>query len=212
MSTALLLVCAAALGQPAPEPPSVIPGFKPDQPYNFLYMQPPPEQAGKKNPTPNTPPAEEKKAAEGAEAAPSQPVWYSIHAQSTLVYQGNFPFHDPYDGPNSALGRVMNHQTATGTLYFDVRPWQGGEFIFDPEFSGGDGSQRHTRIRRLPQRRGHARRQDGADGLRRPRSSIGIRSSLTERAKRSKTPPTRSPASAPATGLASASARWRPRT
>ena len=58
---------------------------------------------------------------------------------ATLVYQGNFPFHDPYHGPNSADGRRMNHQTATGTLYFDVRPWQGGEFIFDPEFSGGEG-------------------------------------------------------------------------
>ena len=33
----------------------------------------------------------------------------------------------------------MNQQTATGTLYFDFRPWQGGEIIFNPEFSGGTG-------------------------------------------------------------------------
>jgi high affinity Mn2+ porin len=178
MSTALWLVCAVALGQPLPEapdpfdggvavsqftvgaqlpapeqagkknptpdqpetkPPSLIPGFDPNQPFNFLYTQPPPEQAGKKNPSPDTPPTEEKKA-EGTEAVASgRPSWYSIHAQGTLVYDANFPFHDPYDGPNSALGRVMNHQTATGTLYFDFRPWHGGEIIFNPEFSGGTG-------------------------------------------------------------------------
>ena len=62
----------------------------------------------------------------------------------------------------------MNHQTATGTLYFDVRPWQGGEIIFDPEFSGGEGLSGTPRHRRLPQRRGHARRQDSSRRLTSP--------------------------------------------
>jgi high affinity Mn2+ porin len=125
--------------QPETKPSSPIPGFDPNQPLNFLYTQPPPEQAGKKNPSAGMPPTEEKKA-EGTEASASErPSWYSVHAQGTFVYDASFPFHDPYDGPNSALGRVMNHQTATGTLYFDFRPWQGGEIIFNPEFSGGTG-------------------------------------------------------------------------
>src|SRR5207302_1256493 len=101
----------------------------------------PSQQAGVKTPSPETPPPEERKAGEegSAEQPSNAPPWYSIHGQSTFIYQGNFPFHDPYDGPNSAVGRRMNRQTATGTLYFDVRPWQGGEILFDPEFSGGTG-------------------------------------------------------------------------
>ncbi len=107
------------------------------QPLQFLYSLPP-EPAGKKNPPPEQPaPQEENKA--GAEEAPTTPAWYSLHGQATFVYQGQFPFHDPYDGPNSAVGRRLNDQTATGTLFFDARPWQGTEIVFNPEFSGGAG-------------------------------------------------------------------------
>jgi high affinity Mn2+ porin len=175
MSAAVLLVCAAAFGQPAPILPSLdpaagqdagaveIPGVVVSQPLKIIYQQPPaqpaspsstpatpplpqaqtlPLQAGVKTPSPETPPPEERAtaAAEAAAEQPSKlPPWYSIHYQGTFVYQGNFPFHDPYHGPNSAIGRRLNDQTATGTLYFDARPWQNGEIIFDPEFSGGTG-------------------------------------------------------------------------
>jgi high affinity Mn2+ porin len=142
MLPAYWLVCAAIVGQPAPSPP---PGFELGQPLNFLYTAP--AQSGKKNPSPEQPPPEEKPAKDTAQEQPSTLFaeysaarpWYSIHGQSTFIYQGNFPFHDPYDGPNSAVGRRMNAQTATGTLYFDVRPWEHGEIIIDPEFSGGAG-------------------------------------------------------------------------
>ncbi len=175
MSAAVLLVCAAALGQPpeapavADNPPPGIPGVVVSQPLNIFYQLPvipgrgasqppgapsqppavpsqppgaPAQQAGVKTPSPETPsPEEAQRAAEETTEQPTsnQPPWYSLHGQATFVYQGNFPFHDPYDGPNSAVGRRMNDQTATGTLYFDVRPWQGGEIVFDPEFSGGTG-------------------------------------------------------------------------
>jgi high affinity Mn2+ porin len=162
MAAAALLVCAAAFGQPPPDPSvvEVFPGVVVSQPLNVLFQppllsagktaptagqaqqpgQPLPEQAGVKTPSPETPPPEERQKAEEEAAPPSNlPPWYSIHGQSTFVYQGNFPFHDPYDGPNSAIGRRKNDQTATGTLYFDVRPWHDGEIIFDPEFSGGTG-------------------------------------------------------------------------
>ena len=157
MSAAVLLICAAALGQSAPDvpdagsnPPSAIPGVLVSQPLNIIY-QPPPQpaagktpapatallpaaeaapsqQAGVKTPSPETPPPEDlqRAVAEAAAQQPSnQPPWYSIHGQATFVYQGNFPFHAPYNGPNSALGPVQNQQTATGTLYFDVRPVAG---------------------------------------------------------------------------------------
>ena len=127
--------------QPPAAPQTLIPGLTVSQPLNILYLQPGPPQSGKKNPSPEPPPPEEKPelpASLLAEYSAARP-WYSIHAQSTLVYQGNFPFHDPYDGPNSATGRVQNQQTATGTLFFDVRPWRGAEIIFNPEFSGGTG-------------------------------------------------------------------------
>ena len=164
-SAAVLLVCAAAFGQPPPETPGAVnvPGLVVSQPLNIICQQPPSQTAGKinpssappqsqgqppsqqagvKTPSPETPPSEEqaKTGEEGAAEQPSnRPPWYSIHGQSTFIYQGNFPFRDPYDGPNSAVGRRMNDQTATGTLYFDVPPWQNGEIIFDPEFSGGTG-------------------------------------------------------------------------
>ena len=169
MSGAVLLVCAAALGQPpeAPgeNPPVGIPGVVVSQPLNIIYLSPPQppatgkapsppgapqqsaeappsQQAGVKTPSPETPSPEEaqRAAAEAAEEpTPNVAPWYSIHGQSTFIYQGNFPFHDPYDGPHSAVGRRKNDQTATGTIYFDVRPWHGGEIVFDPEFSGGTG-------------------------------------------------------------------------
>ncbi len=194
MSTALWLVCAAALAQPSPEPPSVIPGYDPNQPLHLLYLQPPPEQAGKKNPPPDSPPPEENtpETTEGG-GEPKQPTWYSIHAQSTLVYDANFPFHDPYNGPNSAVGRVMNQQTATGTLFFDFRPWHGGEIIFNPRImpaapasmapSASPASL--TGKQRAPAKWNRRRTSPG--------SFIAIPSSLRGKVKRLKTTPTRSP-------------------
>jgi high affinity Mn2+ porin len=136
MSAVVLLVCAAAFGQPldAAENPPELPGVVVSQPLNILYQQP----AGKKNPSPEQPPPQEQKPAE-TEGAPTTPAWYSLHGQATFIYQGQFPFHDPFDGPNSAVGRRLNDQTATGTLYFDAAPWHGAEIIFNPEFSGGIG-------------------------------------------------------------------------
>ncbi len=163
MSAAVLLVCAAALGQPPPEmpgvevsrpapavaptdqpgPPPLFPGFVPGQPLNILY-QPPPEQAGKKNPAPELPPpqeqpkTEEQPATLADEYAADRP-WYSVHGQGTIISQGNWPFRSPYVGPNSLLPNLNYRTTETATLFLDARVWHGGEIIFNPEISGGTG-------------------------------------------------------------------------
>ncbi|HVS37606.1 MAG TPA: carbohydrate porin [Gemmataceae bacterium] len=146
MSAVVLLVCAAALGQPAPgassePPPPAIPGVVVSQPLNIFY-QPPPEQAGKKNPPAEQPPAEqppaEQPATACAEYAADRP-WYSVHAQATVVSQGNLPFISPYIGPNSLPPNGNFQSTNTDTLFLDVRLWQGADFVFNPEVSGGTG-------------------------------------------------------------------------
>jgi high affinity Mn2+ porin len=65
--------------------------------------------------------------------------WYSIHAQATVIGQGNFPFTSPYFGPNSLLPNLNYRTTETATLFLDRRLWRGAELVFDPEISGGRG-------------------------------------------------------------------------
>jgi high affinity Mn2+ porin len=65
--------------------------------------------------------------------------WYSIHAQATVIGQGNWPFPSPYLGPNSLIPDLNYRTTATSTLYLDTRLWRGAELIFNPEMSGGTG-------------------------------------------------------------------------
>ena len=65
--------------------------------------------------------------------------WYSVHAQATVIGQGNWPFHSPYIGANSLIPDLNYRTTATSTLYLDTRLWRGAELIFNPELSGGTG-------------------------------------------------------------------------
>ena len=153
----------------APEPPAanqqpIIPGLNLSGPLNILYQPPPPlpqagvktsspgeaqqtagplpQQAGVKTPSPETPSAEEvqKAALEAAEQpTPKVAPWYSVHAQATVVSQGNWKFFSPYVGTNSLRPNLNYRTTNTDTLYLDVRPWHGGEIVFNPEVSGGTG-------------------------------------------------------------------------
>src|SRR5262249_36917403 len=65
--------------------------------------------------------------------------WFSVHGQGTIVGQGNWKFRSPYVGPNSLLPILNYRTTETATLYLGARLWEGGEFIFNPEISGGRG-------------------------------------------------------------------------
>jgi len=67
----------------------------------------------------------------------------SLHAQSTLIWQGYPGFHSPFQGPNSLPGGGEARETISGTAFLGRRlPWQGGELYFNPEFNQGFGIAR----------------------------------------------------------------------
>src|SRR5262245_35815419 len=66
-------------------------------------------------------------------------TWYSVHEQGTVVTQKHDAFRSPYEGANSLLPHEPAKTTETATLYLDARIWPGGELIFNPEISGGEG-------------------------------------------------------------------------
>ncbi len=121
------LVCALAAAGAAPAPPSPASVDQPEQAQ---------EAEGKKS-TPEKPdgaPAGEEKAGDAAKEE-----WYSIHAQSTFVGQANSRLHSPYASFLSLPPLVTSRNTATGTLFLDLRLWHGADVVFNPEFSGGTG-------------------------------------------------------------------------
>ncbi len=68
-----------------------------------------------------------------------KPAWYTIHAQSTVIAQGDWRFRSPYRGPNSFLPGPSLIETMTGTLFLGIKVWEGGEIYFNPEIAGGSG-------------------------------------------------------------------------
>jgi high affinity Mn2+ porin len=65
--------------------------------------------------------------------------YYSAHAQATVVTQAHSNFDPPYTGPRSLLPSEAMATSITSTLFLDVRLWEGGEVVFNPEVSGGSG-------------------------------------------------------------------------
>jgi high affinity Mn2+ porin len=64
---------------------------------------------------------------------------FSVHFQSTMATAYHPTFSEKYSGKNS-LGASSESATAfVSTLYLDRRLWLGGEFLFNPEISGGKG-------------------------------------------------------------------------
>src|SRR5450755_2861424 len=64
---------------------------------------------------------------------------FSVHFQSTMATAYHPAFAAKYSGEHS-LGAAAESATAfVSTLYADRRLWPGGEFLFDPEISGGRG-------------------------------------------------------------------------
>ena len=67
------------------------------------------------------------------------PKWFNIHGQGTIIDQGNWAFHSPYQGPLSFRSGQFNATSETATLYVDTKLWEGADFVFNPEVAGGYG-------------------------------------------------------------------------
>ncbi|HXR40731.1 MAG TPA: hypothetical protein VN776_16625 [Terracidiphilus sp.] len=69
-------------------------------------------------------------------------LWW-ISGQANIIIQGDLPFHSPYEGTNSFLGRGEYKTSMVGTLYTALRPNHSirysTDFIFDLEAAEGRG-------------------------------------------------------------------------
>jgi high affinity Mn2+ porin len=90
-------------------------------------------------------------AKKGAVPAEETPKRLSIHGQATTVTQGNWPFRAPYTGPLSLDPKANLASTATATLFLAGKlPWQGAEFVFNPEIAAGSGLSGTTGLAGFP--------------------------------------------------------------
>lgn len=68
--------------------------------------------------------------------------WW-VSGQANIIIQGDLPFHSPYQGTNSFIGRGEYKTSLLGTLYTAVRPTRSirynTDLILDVESSGGRG-------------------------------------------------------------------------
>lgn len=67
------------------------------------------------------------------------PDWYNVHGQTTLIPQGDLPFHSPYQGAFSLDPSKKYRATATTTLFLGARLFENSEVYFNPELSAGGG-------------------------------------------------------------------------
>jgi len=77
--------------------------------------------------------------AESADVWPSLSNDWSLHGQTTVIWQGYGPIYSPYQGPNSLSGGGEGRETVTATAFIGRRLWTGGEFYFNPELAQGFG-------------------------------------------------------------------------
>ncbi len=80
----------------------------------------------------------------------SEPTWYSVHGQATVVSQGNWKFKSPYSGSRSFQSILDTATTETTTLFLAARICEGSEIVFNPEVSGGNGLSSTTGIAGFP--------------------------------------------------------------
>ncbi len=90
-------------------------------------------------PTPTEREGEAKKKEDDDKKKDDAPTWYNVHGQTTLIPQGNFRFHSPYQGLFSLDPNNKYRATATTTLNLAARLFPGSEIIFNPELSAGGG-------------------------------------------------------------------------
>ncbi|MBV8833161.1 MAG: carbohydrate porin [Hyphomicrobiales bacterium] len=91
----------------------------------------------------NGPKGKEAKGAKDSEAADDKAGnadgnW-SLHAQTTEIYQGKLPMHAPFSGPQSLSKSYEARETATATGFIGYKLWDGTELYFNPEIFQGFG-------------------------------------------------------------------------
>src|SRR5438067_2397287 len=64
---------------------------------------------------------------------------FSIHAQTTVIYQYKPSFEVPYTGDNSLLPQAEGKTSVTSTLFLGARLWKGASVFVNPELAGGSG-------------------------------------------------------------------------
>jgi hypothetical protein len=67
-------------------------------------------------------------------------IW-SIHAQSTVIGQGNAPFPAAYSGTNSLFPSYQVRETFSVTGFLGYKAFEGTEFYFNPEPFQGFGQR-----------------------------------------------------------------------
>src|SRR5690242_21801995 len=73
-------------------------------------------------------PAGAAEASDTAAPAPADESAWSLHLQSTAIWQGYPGFHSPVEGKNSLPGGGQARETISGTAFLGRRlPWEGGE-------------------------------------------------------------------------------------
>jgi high affinity Mn2+ porin len=73
------------------------------------------------------------------EMAPSAPEHAAVHAQATLVVQGNTAFPARFSGPQSLRARGETRETVDVTVFAGFEPWPGAEIWINPEVDQGFG-------------------------------------------------------------------------
>ena len=64
---------------------------------------------------------------------------YAVHAQTTIVVQGNAPFRSRFTGPNSLKASGEVRETFDVTGFVGLKPWGGAEIWANPEIDQGFG-------------------------------------------------------------------------
>lgn len=65
--------------------------------------------------------------------ADDTPEAWNIKSQATYIQQQKPYLNAAYSGPNSLSTQAEKGYSFTGTMFFGLRTWQGGELYFDPE-------------------------------------------------------------------------------
>jgi len=58
---------------------------------------------------------------------------WGVHGQATYIWQKKPSFDAAYSGTNSLSSAAEKGYSFSGTLFFGLRPWTGGELYFNPE-------------------------------------------------------------------------------
>ena len=88
--------------------------------------------------------------AEQLQSAPTRAEDWSLHFQSTGIYQGYLPFPAPYSGANSLSRKGQIRETVTVTGFFGRRLWPGAEVYLNPEGFQGLGFNKTRGVAGFP--------------------------------------------------------------